>query len=110
MPCLLVLAGSLCLLAAPALAQSQQEMNREAEQQFEAADRELNRVYKAAETKLDAEGKAKLRAAQRAWIAFRDAEAARVADGEGRGGSIFPMIYAGTRKRLTDERIKQLRE
>ena len=105
---LFAFAGCLCLLAVPAVGQSQQDLNREAAEQFERVDRELNRVYRDAEAKLDAEGKAKLRAAQRAWIAFRDAEAARVADEEGRGGSIYPMIYAGMRKRLTEERVRQL--
>ena len=90
-------------------AQSQHEMNRQAEADFEKADAELNRVYKKTLSDLDAEGQKKLKAAQRAWIAFRDTQAEFDADSEARGGSMYPMIYYGGLARLTRERIKQLR-
>jgi uncharacterized protein YecT (DUF1311 family) len=92
-----------------AVAQSQHEMNRQAETDFEKADTELNRVYKKALSDLDAEGQKKLKAAQRAWIVFRDAQAEFDADSEARGGSMYAMIYYSGLARLTRDRIKQLR-
>jgi hypothetical protein len=61
-----------------------------------------------ARAKLDDEGKEKLKLAQRAWVQFRDAQADFDADKEARGGSMPPLIYNGTRKTLTDARIKEL--
>jgi uncharacterized protein YecT (DUF1311 family) len=96
---------------APVLrAQSQQEMNQTAEADFEKADAKLNSVYKKLLAKQDEEGRKKLIAAERAWVAYRDAEADFEADAAARGGSMEPMIYSGTAKRLTDARIKELAE
>lgn len=92
----------------PANAQSQSEMNREAAREFETADATLNKVYQQLIGKLDDEGKEKLKVAQRAWVQFRDAQAAFEADKEARGGSMAPLIYNGARKTLTDARIKEL--
>ena len=92
----------------PANAQSQSEMNRGAAREFETADATLNKVYKQLIGKLDDEGKEKLKLAQRAWVQFRDAQADFEADKEARGGSMAPLIYNGTRKTLTDARIKEL--
>jgi uncharacterized protein YecT (DUF1311 family) len=107
------------LLAAPALAQdegkldcnhatTQFEMNKCADKDYRAADKALNEAYRnvlAAQQGDDA----KLKAAQRAWIAFRDAECTfRTADDE--GGSIQPMDYAMCMTTLTRERTKQLRD
>lgn len=84
-------------------------MNAEARAEFERADAELNKIYEALLTKLpDAESKEKLKQSQRAWLAFRDAEAAFAADHE-RGGSMAPTIRYETITELTQERIKQLK-
>lgn len=91
-------------------AQSQMEMNAEAAADYEKADRRLNAVYAKVQKQLDAEGRAKLRIAQRAWVEFRDAEAQLHADTEARGGSMAPLILFGTMTRLTEERIAQLEE
>jgi len=48
----------------------------------------------------EAESKRKLKESQRAWIAFRDAEAAFAAD-QARGGSAAPTIRYGTMTELT---------
>ena len=106
---ILVAAIAAFATAGSAVAQSQHEMNRQAEADFEKADAELNRVYKKTLSDLDAEGQKKLKAAQRAWIAFRDAEAEFDADSEARGGSMYTMIYYSSLARLTRDRIKQLR-
>ena len=59
---------------------------------------------------LDEEAKERLKKSQRAWIAFRDAEAAFRADAEARGGSMWPLVHEGIRGALTKERVKMLRE
>ncbi len=91
------------------LSQSQQEMNRQAEADAAVADKKLNAAYQKAMADLDDEGKALLKASQRAWLAYRDAEAARVAD-EMRDGSAAPLLYAGTLATLTKERTARLNE
>jgi uncharacterized protein YecT (DUF1311 family) len=92
-----------------AYSQSQPEMNEKFQADFEKADARLNAVYKKTLATLDAEGKKKLVAAERAWVAYRDAEAAFEADSE-RGGSMAPLIYSQTCLELTVARIEQLRK
>jgi uncharacterized protein YecT (DUF1311 family) len=58
-------------------AQTQAAMNAQVRAEFAKADAALNKTYDALLAKLpDAEGKEKLKQSQRAWLAFRDAEAA----------------------------------
>ena len=99
------------LLSAPAFlkAQSQQEMNQDALKQSEAADKELNAVYKKVFATLDDEAKELLKASQRAWLAYREAEAKFAAD-EMRGGTAAPLIYSGAITRMTMSRIRRLHE
>jgi uncharacterized protein YecT (DUF1311 family) len=90
-------------------AQTQAAMNAQAPAEFVQADAELNKTYEALLTKLpDVGSKDKLKQSQRAWLAFRDAEAPFVAN-QARGGSIAPTIRYETMTELTQERIKQLK-
>ena len=107
---------SLALLIVPLVAlpishgnaQSQTEMNGQAEKDFKKADEELNRTYAAVMAKLpDAESKRKLKKSQRAWIATRDAAAKSAAD-QVRGGSAAPVLRWTSMTETTEERIKQL--
>ena len=98
------------ILPIPARAQSQAEMNQHAEKDFDAADAAMNKAYKQLMSKLDKEAQAKLKSAQRAWVAFRDAQGDLEADLEARGGSMAPMIYDGSRTELTKERTKELQD
>ncbi|MCW1923709.1 lysozyme inhibitor LprI family protein [Luteolibacter arcticus] len=100
------------LVAAPVAlpAQSQQEMNAEAAETFKKADKELNEVYAKVLANLDDLAKENLKKSQRAWVAWRDAEAAFRADAEARGGSMWPLVHEGIRGRLTKERVKSLKE
>jgi len=99
-----------CLIGGELLAQDQHTMNRQAEANFEKADAELNKTYRRFLADLkDPEAQAKLKAAQRAWIAFRDAQAEFEADQDARGGSMYPMLFYANCADLTRERIKQLR-
>ena len=103
----------LALLAAAPFAapgQSQQEMNAEAAESFKKADKELNEVYAKVLANLDDQAKENLKKSQRAWVAWRDAEAAFRADAEARGGSMWPLVHEGIRSRLTKERVKSLKE
>ena len=105
----LVIAALVAFPTSHANAQSQAEMNRQAAKEFERADTELNKTYEALLRKLpDAESKEKLKQSQRAWLAFRDAEAAFAAD-QTRGGSMGPTIRYETMTELTQQRIKQLK-
>jgi uncharacterized protein YecT (DUF1311 family) len=88
----LLIAALVAFPTGHANAQTQAEMNRHAAKDFKKADAELNSTYAALMAKLrDAESKRKLKESQRAWIAFRDAEAAFAAD-QFRGGSAAPVL------------------
>jgi uncharacterized protein YecT (DUF1311 family) len=90
-------------------AQTHVAMNAQARAEFERADADLNKTYEALLAKLpDAETKEKLKQSQRAWLAFRDAEAAFAAD-QARGGSMVPTLRYETMTELTQQRIKQLK-
>lgn len=104
------LALLLCFTPLALSAQSQQEMNAKAAESFKKADQELNAVYAKVMANLDDGAKEHLKKSQRAWVAWRDAEAAFRADAEARGGSLWPLIHEGTRSRLTKERVKGLKE
>jgi uncharacterized protein YecT (DUF1311 family) len=95
--------------ALPVAAQTQTEMNDQAGRDYKQADRQLNDTYNALLAKLSADGKASLREAERAWIAFRDRECAFETMGSA-GGSIHSMVVAQCATRLTGERIKELKD
>lgn len=113
----LVLGG----MVSPALAQEvdcsvaevQMELTFCAEQDWMAADAELNAAYKAAMAvmkEMDAAlgegkvGEGYLRQAQRDWVAFRDNACAAEAYPM-YGGSAEPMLIYSCRARLTEERV-----
>jgi uncharacterized protein YecT (DUF1311 family) len=116
---------SLACLATPAVAQAvdcantsvQIELNACAEQDWQAADAELNRVYKATMAAMkavdqslppDLQGAATtLRDAQRAWIAFRDRNC-NLAGYPMRGGSAEPLLIYGCLRQMTLDRTAEL--
>lgn len=96
---------------------SQNELTFCAEQDWNAADADLNRVYQSARALMqqidsdlpsDEQGaEMQLRDAQRAWVTFRDAACAA----EGymmHGGTAEPMVIYGCRARLTTARVQDL--
>jgi uncharacterized protein YecT (DUF1311 family) len=110
-----------CLAAGPALTQescddavTQADLNECTALAFEAADEELNLAYEAAldvartyDTSPEGWAEDSLRAAQRAWVAFRDAACeseAALWD----GGSAQPMVQSGCLERLTVQRTDDL--
>ncbi|MGN8278541.1 lysozyme inhibitor LprI family protein [Pseudomonas sp. SMV71] len=86
---------------------TQGEMNQCAAQQYKAADKELNDLYKQITARLKDDPKAKqlLVKAQRAWIGFRDAECEFSASGV-EGGSVYPLIYTDCMTAQTKARVE----
>jgi uncharacterized protein YecT (DUF1311 family) len=101
---------TLFLIALPEMvpAQDQATMNQQAAKSADAADKELNAVYKKVTANLDDEGKALLKTSQLAWLAYRDAEAKFAAD-EMRDGSGAPLLLYGSMARITRERVAVLK-
>jgi uncharacterized protein YecT (DUF1311 family) len=93
-------------------ASTQLAMNQCAAEDFQKADMELNKTYQRLLSKYaDDPGKvARLRKAQGAWIAFRNAEVeALFAESDRpKSGSVWPMCRSLELARLTADRMKQL--
>lgn len=98
-------------------AMAQADLNACAYQEWDAADADLNAVYRQAMALLqdwdanlpaDEQGGAKaLKEAQRAWITFRD----KACEAEGyamKGGSAEPLLVYGCMRVLTEERTAHL--
>ncbi|WP_151720408.1 lysozyme inhibitor LprI family protein [Gemmobacter serpentinus] len=121
----LVLAALGLMAASAAMAQdvdcanamAQMEMTYCAEQDWMRADADLNDAYKSAMAAMKAidaalpqdqrGAEAHLRAAQRAWVTFRD-EACAAEGYQMHGGSAEPMVIYGCRATLTRQRAKDL--
>jgi uncharacterized protein YecT (DUF1311 family) len=122
-------AGLLCaLLACPAMrvavaqkkktgqdadlcpeAHTQLDMNQCADAQYRKADAELNRVYQQLVRAPAGGSDAKLKAAQLAWLKFRDSECDYEAS-QYEGGSMMPMVYSFCLRDVTSARTRQLRD
>ena len=100
--------------------ETQFDMNACAQLDYEAADKELNAVWKqarAAAEKVDEEqweeslrgAEKALIAGQRGWIAYRDGQC-ELYGFEARGGSMEPMLVSGCKAEMTRARTKELRE
>lgn len=105
------LASLLCCL--PAAAQTQLEMNMEFCGEYQKAIQKLDAVYRQVLMKHEADEAfvEKLKAAQKAWLAFRDAEMdALYPAGDKRleYGSVYPMCRCIEQSALVNERIEQL--
>jgi uncharacterized protein YecT (DUF1311 family) len=88
---------------------SQSELNQCAARARDKADAELNKVYRELIKDTGTTERAKLRAAQLAWIKFRDTQCDYESVGN-KGGSIYPMVYSFCLARVTSDRVKQLQE
>lgn len=94
-------------LAPPVRAQSQMELNREVGTTLQDADRQLNAAYTKLRARLGPESRARLQAAEEAWIRFRDRECEFIG-APTTGGSIHGMIVASCQARLTLVRLKDI--
>jgi uncharacterized protein YecT (DUF1311 family) len=90
-----------------AQAETTQDRRACAQASYDKADQRINEVYKQLRERLDAEGKNRLKEAQRAWITYRDAECVWAAD-QMRGGTEAPVIEAGCRADQTSVRADEL--
>jgi uncharacterized protein YecT (DUF1311 family) len=96
------------------------EMNFCADKDLAAADEKLNAVYKKVLAQIDESGlekpydraswEAAMRASQRAWVAFRDADCKGVVPMEWSGGSGTSAAVLGCMSQKTIERTKELSE
>ena len=102
------------MIGSTAFCQTQFEMNQESGDSFAKSDKELNLIYKKIllEYKSDTAFIKNLKASQRIWITFRDAELKmKFPDREpGWYGSMHSMCVSAYLEKLTKERIKTLHE
>ena len=89
--------------------QTQAEINICARRAFEAADAELNRAYGQLASQLEGGQRAKLKAAETAWLKYRDANCEYEA-GAYEGGSMQPAVISSCLERMTKARAAELRE
>jgi len=99
--------------------QTQMEMNICSQRDYEAADRALNAQYQAtrktmkawdADATPDSKGADDaLVKAQRAWVAYRDAQCISYGF-QAHGGSMEPMLVSGCQADLTRKRTAELKE
>lgn len=112
-----LVAFGLCVLMARSLPAAEKdcqdavttaEMRACANEQYKAADAELGRVYRQLASQLSGQRRDKLKAAQRAWITFRDKNAdfaASVAE----GGTLSPLLEVTELTAMTKQRTEQLK-
>lgn len=89
--------------------QTQMGLDQCAGAAYKKTDAQLNTIYRqiTARLKDDADTKARLVAAQKAWIGFRDATCKFLA-GNAEGGSIYPMLVTQCLDDLTQKRVAAL--
>jgi len=76
---------------------------------YNKAEQELKAVRAQLSQKLDETGKAKLQAAQAAWVQFRKANAEFQADLV-RGGTLAPLIQVTVMADMTEARVAELKK
>lgn len=104
------------LLANPAAAQTQAQMNADAGAAWKRADATMTAQWKRTYARMKGRERtgdgfayaAALLNAQRAWLKFRDAHCL-IAAAEFQGGSLQPMARAQCLAAITDERTRQLK-
>jgi uncharacterized protein YecT (DUF1311 family) len=89
-------------------ATSQADMNNCWGNEYKKADAQLNQTYQQLAALLDEEDKAELKAAENAWIKYRDANCDFVAD-QYRGGTMRGMILAICLADVTGNRTTELK-
>jgi uncharacterized protein YecT (DUF1311 family) len=110
----LILALSGLLLSTGALADacdsatSQADMNQCYGAEYKKQDDELNKTYQQVMKRANDKQKTQLKAAQNAWIAFRDADCELLSSGA-ETGSVYPMVHAICMADKTRERTELLK-
>ncbi len=110
--------AALAVLIAAAMhtlaAQTQQDLHVQADSAYRRADSTLNSVYTQLVSRYrnDSLALRKLRAAERAWLAYRDAQVEATfpaTDKQTAYGSVYPMCVLMLLTNLTESRIAELR-
>lgn len=104
-----VVSGASLTGSTMAFAQTQTRMNWAADTANRKAEAEMNADYRKLSAVLTPNGKAALLKSQVAWRKFREAEAAFLSF-KVKGGSVYPMVYAGRMQELTQGRTRQLKK
>jgi uncharacterized protein YecT (DUF1311 family) len=96
------------------LAKNQTDLNSCAKQELTLVERQMDEAYREllSTTRDDTAAQAKIKAAQTAWVAYRDAflEAMWPArDKQAEYGTAYPMQYGEVRLRLTRQQLVALR-
>lgn len=103
----------ICFSCSIGFAQTQLEMNQQANDSYRKVNKELNEIYKQilTEYKTDTVFIKNLKSSQRIWITFRDAELkVKYPERETEYyGSIHPVCVANYLEKLTRERINTLK-
>jgi uncharacterized protein YecT (DUF1311 family) len=89
-------------------ATSQAEMNNCWGNEYKKADVQLNQTYQQLAAMLEEDDKTELKAAENAWIKYRDAHCDFVAD-QYKGGTMRPMIHAICLADVTSNRTTELK-
>lgn len=104
----------LVLVSHNSFSQTQLEMNEAAHKEYLKADNELNQVYQQVlkDYKDDVVFIKTLKASQRLWIQFRDAEMKMMYPTRepGHYGSIHPLCWSNYKTELTNDRTQKLRQ
>jgi uncharacterized protein YecT (DUF1311 family) len=95
--------------------QNQLELTEQACAAYKKADAEMNSIYRKIlnENRKDRLFVQKMRAAQRAWLMFRDAHLESIfpaTDKRTAYGSVQPMCHCMELEKITDERAKDLKQ
>jgi uncharacterized protein YecT (DUF1311 family) len=95
-------------------AQTQADMNKEACDEYQKADVELNKSYQQILSgyKADAVFARKMKTSQRAWVTYRDAHLASLypaANPQSEYGSVFSMCRCMALAKITKQRTEELR-
>ena len=105
----LLTCGSTSIFAACNENMNQMELNFCSMDEYKKADRELNQVYTAYMSKLDAARKQQVKAVQQNWIKYKESDCTYVASAY-EGGSIQPLIENSCLTEKTKLRTKELKE
>lgn len=88
-------------------ASTQADINQCAAADYQKVDVQLNKAYREVYSKADATQVPQLKAAQNAWIKFRDADCS-FQTSSARGGSMYASVLAGCLEAKTSARTEEL--
>ena len=106
---IIILIACALLIQLKGFAQTQIEMNKDASDYYEVADKKMTKIYKEVMSNLNPEDKRLLLDAQRNWVKYKESHCKSVKNGF-KKGSIQTLTYYTCLLEATEERIKQLQK